>query len=255
MTNNINSAVIVIPTYNEAGTIGELVYQIYNKVCLKIKDWKLYILIVDGNSTDNTREIVNKLLDKYSNLHLLRENKKSGIGSAYLKGFKFAMHELKADVVIEFDADFQHPVETIPKLLNKINDGYDYVLGSRKIRGGGEPAGRNYIRLMLTNFGGWLARLILFFPSKYFYLITDPTTGLKATRVAGFLSKLNLDENHFYSKKFGYKVQLLSETIKTGARYAEIPLNFQNRLAGASKFENNTIKDVLISCIRTRINK
>lgn len=255
ITNNLPKAVIVIPTYNEAGTVGKLINVFNKEIFHKAPNWDIKILFVDGRSPDGTGKIVSEQSKIFPNVYLLEEKKKDGIGSAYLKGFRYAMDELFADVVIEFDADFQHPPETVLNLLSKIDGGYDYVVGSRMIDGGSEPVGRNIFRLALTNFGGWLARFILFFPSKYFMLVTDPTTGLKATRVKGYLDRLDLDETHLHSKKFGYKVQLLSETIFIGARYIEIPFHFENRLAGNSKFELGTVGDILIACLKTRLNR
>ncbi len=250
---NLPLAVIVIPTYNEAGSIGVIIEKFIIEIIPRVKNWRINIIVVDGNSKDNTCSIVKDLSKKYGGIYLIEENKKNGIGSAYLKGFKYGINELHADVIIEFDADFQHPPEMIISLLQKIDEGYDYVIGSRKIKGGSEPVNRNIFRLILTNFGGWLARMVLFFPSKYFSLVTDPTTGLKATRVKGCMDKLNLNEEHLFSKGFGYKVQLLYETIAIGSRFTEIPLNFQNRHSGISKFEINTAIDVLMSCLKTRV--
>jgi dolichol-phosphate mannosyltransferase len=174
------------------------------------------------------------------------------LGSAYADGFKYAMEQLKADFVFEFDADFQHPPETIPSMLQAMDDGYDYVIGSRKIRGGAEPEGRDFIRTIMTEGGGFVARFILFFPFKHFWDVTDPTTGLKVTRVKGFVDKMDLSPDHFYSRKFGYKVQWLAETLSMGAKFKEVPLKFANRTEGASKFESDTTNEILISCVKTR---
>jgi len=246
-------AVVIIPTYNEANNIGILIDEFFNNTFPNINNWKIKVLIVDGNSTDNTISIVKEKIQKIENLHLHIEEKKQGIGAAYIKGFSIAKNELKADVIIEFDADFQHPPRYISLLLKEIDNGYDYVLGSRKIKGGSETYNRNIIRRFLTSFGSLIARFILFFPTKNFWKVTDATTGLKATRVKGFVDKLDLNVNHLYSKKFGYKVQLLSETLMLGAKYKEIPLNFDDRRADLSKFESTTTIEVLVSCIKTRL--
>jgi dolichol-phosphate mannosyltransferase len=244
---------IVIPTYNEAENIGKLIERLALGIFPKLPGFDLNILIVDGGSTDNTAGIVEKITTESSNVRLIREAKKDGIGSAYLKGFNYAINDLKADIVVEFDGDFQHPPEMIPIILEKISSGYDYVLGSRCIAGGSEPRGRNQFRVFLTHFGGLLARFILFFPGKKFRTVTDPTTGLRATRVKGCLDRLDLRKEHLYSKKFGYKVQLLSETLATGARYAEVSLEFGNRMSGESKFEKGTAWDIFSACVRTRL--
>lgn len=246
-------AVIVIPTYNEADNIGKMIEYLNTKTFPSLdKKWDMKILVVDGNSPDGTGKVVEEKSKKYPNTYLYKETSKDGLGAAYLKGFKYAMEELNADYVFEFDADFQHPPETIPSMLQAMDDGYDYVIGSRKIKGGAEPEGRDFMRMMMTEVGGFAARFILFFPFKHFWDVTDPTTGLKVTRVRGFVDRLDMSFSHLHSKKFGYKVQLLSETLALGAKFKEVPLKFANREAGASKFESDTTKEILLSCFLTR---
>ncbi|MFA6007333.1 MAG: glycosyltransferase [Candidatus Shapirobacteria bacterium] len=246
-------AVMVIPTYNEAANIGRMIDYLNTKTFPSLdKKWDIKILVVDDSSPDGTAKIVEEKIKKYSTVHLLTRAVKTGLGSAYLDGFKYAMEKLKADFIFEFDADFQHPPETIPSMLEAMDDGYDYVIGSRKIKGGAEPQGRDFMRMMMTELGGFAARFILFFPFKHFWDLTDPTTGLKVTRVKGFVDHLDLTYQHLYSRKFGYKVQLLSETLALGAKFKEVPLKFANREAGNSKFESDTTKEILLSCIKTR---
>jgi len=244
-------AVIIMPTYNEAETVPLMIDHLTEKTFPAIKNWEMEILIVDSNSPDGTAELVQKIMGTHPNVHLLKEQVREGLGAAYVKGFKYSIEKLKADVIFEFDADFQHPPETIPVMLKKIEEGYDYVLGSRMIAGGSDSENRKILRRALTVYGALVARLLLFFPYSHFYKITDPTTGLKATRVKGFANRLNLDPDHLFSKKFGYKLQLLSETIYLGAKYTEIPLQFRRRLAGSSKFVLSTIFETLYACLMT----
>ncbi len=255
------TAVLVIPTYNEAENIGKMIEYLNTKTFPYIQaknegltsDWDMKILVVDANSPDGTSQVVDKLSQKYpKTTFLYKETSKDGLGAAYFKGFKYAMDKLNADYVFEFDADFQHPPETIPSMLKAMEDGYDYVIGSRKIKGGAEPEGRNFVRMLMTEAGGFVGRFILFFPFKHFWQVTDTTTGLKVTRVKGFVDQMNMEFSHLYSKKFGYKVQLLSETLAMGARFKEVPLKFENRTSGESKFESDTTTEILLSCIKTR---
>jgi len=247
------TAVLVIPTYNEADNIGKMIEYLNTKTFPALpKKWDMKILVVDGNSPDGTGKIVEEKAKKYPNTFLYKETSKDGLGAAYLKGFKYAMEELKADFIFEFDADFQHPPETIPSMLEAMDQGYDYVIGSRKIKGGAEPEGRNFMRTLMTEGGGLLGRFILFFPFKHFWDVTDTTTGLKVTRVKGFIDKMDMSFSHLYSRKFGYKVQLLSETLNMGAKFKEVPLKFENRTSGQSKFEPDTSIEILVSCLKTR---
>ena len=211
------------------------------------------ILVVDGNSPDGTGKVVDKYSQKYPNTHLYTETSKDGIGAAYLKGFKYAMEKLSADYVFEFDGDFQHPPETIPIMLQAMEDGYDYVIGSRKIKGGSSPKGWGFKRVFFSEFGGFVARFIMFFPFKNFFRVTDPTTGLKVTLVKGFIDQIDMDyTRHLLTRSFGYKLQLLYETLQMGAKFKEIPLEFHVRNAGESKIEPKTAKDIFRVAITLR---
>jgi len=252
--NNTLVAVIIIPTYNEAENIGKMIDYLNTKTFVDIKNkkndlhdnWQMKILVVDGNSPDGTGKIVNKAAQKFDNIYLYTETSKDGIGAAYLKGFKYAKEILKADFVFEFDSDFQHPPETIPFMLKAMEDGYDYVIGSRKIKGGSNPKGWGFKRVFFSEVGGFTARFMMFFPFKNFFKVTDPTTGLKVTRVKGFIDKMDLNwkGNRLLTKSFGYKLQLLFEILKMGAKFKEVPLQFHVRNAGESKIEAKTAKDI-----------
>lgn len=243
-------AVVVIPTYNEATTIGEMVDYLFNKTFPTIKDWQMKVLIVDDTSPDGTYKVVQALQKKYKNLFLSLSKEKAGIGGAYVRGFKYAMKELKAQVVIEFDGDFQHPPQTIPVMLEEIDNGADYVMGSRKIKGGSNPSGWGFKRVFFSEFGGFTARFILFFPFKNFWKVTDPTTGLKASRVKGFVDTMDMD--HLYSHSFAYKLEFLFKMLALGAKVKEIPLQFGLRESGASKIEPQTAKEILMTVIKLR---
>ena len=246
------TAVVVIPTYNEAATIGDMVDYLFTKTFPTIKDWQMKLLVVDDTSPDGTYKVVQQKQNKYQDLYLSLSKEKAGLGGAYVRGFKYALKELKADVVIEFDGDFQHPPETIPVMLAEIDTGADYVLGSRKIKGGSNPQGWGFKRVFLSEFGGFTARFILFFPFKNFWRITDPTTGLKASRVKGFVDRLDMD--HLYSRSFAYKLEFLFKMMALGAKIKEIPLQFGLRESGASKIEPQTAKEILLTVIKLRLN-
>lgn len=253
MTQNKQTAVIVIPTYNEAGSIGEMIEYLNTKTFPSLdKKWDMKILVVDGNSPDGTGKVVSEKSKKYSNTILYTETSKDGIGAAYLKGFKYAMETLHADFVFEMDGDFQHPPESIPVMLDAMDHGYDYVIGSRKIKGGSNPKGWGFKRVFLSEFGSLVARFVMYFPFKNFFKVTDPTTGFKITRVKGFVDHLNLNFDHLYTKSFGYKFQLLFETLKLGAKFKEVPLQFGLRETGESKIEKQATIEMLMVVFKIR---
>ena len=230
-------AVVVIPTYNEASTIGNLVRHLVD-VTFPETGWDCHVLVVDGASPDGTAEVVRSAQTGRPNLHLLVEEKKEGLGAAYFKGFAYAEKTLSADVLIEFDGDFQHPPESIPLMLDQIDSGADLVLGSRWKKNGGYPKNWELSRLLFSVVGGLVTRILLFFPSKALFQVTDPTTGLKATRVDGPYRKLHFET--FMSKDFGYKIEMLFRLAKANAVIREIPLKFQTRGAGESKMTGQT---------------
>ena len=252
MSEKKKTAVVIIPTYNEAATIGDMIDYLFTKTFPAIKDWQMKLLVVDDTSPDDTYKVVQQKQNKYQDLSLSLSKEKAGLGGAYVRGFKYAMKELKADVVIEFDGDFQHPPETIPVMLAEIDAGADYVLGSRKIKDGSNPQDWGFKRVFLSEFGGFTARFILFFPFKNFWKITDPTTGLKASRVKGFVDRLDMD--HLYSRSFAYKLEFLFKMMALGAKVKEIPLQFGLRESGASKIEPQTAKEILVTVIKLRLN-
>jgi dolichol-phosphate mannosyltransferase len=254
MTNRPQVAVLVIPTYNEAEIIGKMIDYLSLRVFPEIKNWRMKILVVDGNSPDGTGRIVLEKSKNYPDIYLFEETSKDGLGAAYLKGFKYAMDELKADAVFEFDADFQHPPEMIAPMLQEIDNGFDYVIGSRKASGGSNPKGWGLKRVFLSEAGGLVARFLLFFPFGLFFKVTDPTTGLKVTRVKGCLERLCLDLAHLHTRGFAYKMQLLYETLQLGAKFKEVPLQFQARTTGESKIERNAVVDGIRVCLLTRLH-
>jgi len=252
--NKVFKAAVVIPTFNEGGCILSLLDELSLIAEDILPNIVMDIVVVDGNSPDGTGDKVAQKMREMEKLHLIRESKKGGIGAAYCAGFKYTINVLVADVVIEFDGDFQHSPKQIPLLINEILLGYDYVVASRFISGGSEPKERGYFRKLLTRSGGTLAKIILFFPGKHYLQITDPTSGLRATRVKNFADKLCLSEKWLFDSGFGYKVQWLAEILRLGAKYKEIPLRFGNRQTGKSKFTLSVVLHVLSSCIFTRLN-
>lgn len=246
-------AVVTIPTYNEAKTIGRTLEYLCERTFPGITDYDMQILVFDDTSPDGTYKVVQEYEKKYKQVHLLITGKtKGGIGAGYLKAFRHAIDNMDADFVFEFDSDLQHPPETIPLLLAKMSEGYDYVIGSRKIKGGSNPAGWGFKRLFFSEVGGFVARTIMFFPFKYFFKVTDPTTGLKITRVKGCLDQLDLDPEHLITKSFGYKLEMLYKTLQTGAKFTEIPLQFQVRKTDESKIDPQTAKEIFLVSIKLR---
>lgn len=218
--------VIIIPTFNERPNIEKMIPLLEEKIFPKVKDHKLSILIVDDQSPDGTADIVRELMKKWHNIQLLSGQKK-GLGYAYVRGMKHAMNDMDADAVMEFDSDFQHDPNDIPRLIEAMDEGADYVVGSRYIPGGAIPKGWGIDRKFLSVFGSLFIRIVWLN-----FAIHDMTSGFKLTKTS-FLKRVDLD--HLLSKNFSYKVQILHDLVKLKAKVKEVPIVFYERENGKSK--------------------
>jgi dolichol-phosphate mannosyltransferase len=229
--------VIIIPTYNERKNTEEMI-EVLSGIIPSIPDHEVHVLYVDDTSPDKTADVVRAAMKKYQWLHILGDGQKQGLGAAYARGMTYAMKEMKADYLMEFDADFQHPPKDIPRLIREIDNGYDYITGSRYIPGGSVPKEWSFSRKFISGFGNLIARTFLILPN-----IHDVTGGFKLSRVRGFMDEF--DFNTLYSRKFAYKVHLFAYMIQKGARVKEVPFHFDNRTEGDSKFMKNEMKETL----------
>ncbi|HWY79878.1 MAG TPA: glycosyltransferase family 2 protein [Candidatus Sulfotelmatobacter sp.] len=218
--------VIITPTYNERTNIEKMIPLLENDVFPKIKNHKLFILIVDDKSPDGTGAVVKDFKKKWQNIELLTGEKK-GLGLAYVRGMKYAMESMNADAVMEFDSDFQHDPHDIPRLINAMNEGADYVIGSRYISGGSIPKEWGIDRKILSVYGSLFIRI-----AWLNFKIHDMTSGFKLTKTS-FLKRIDLE--HLLSKNFSYKIQMLHDIVKLKATVTEVPIVFYERESGKSK--------------------
>jgi len=237
--------VVVIPTYNEAKNIGRLIDAL-SVVFKEIPSHDMHVLVVEGNSPDGTADVVREKMKQYDFVHLLMEEKKAGLGAAYVYGFKYAMKELGADVLVEMDADFQHDPRELKNLIKEIENGYDYVIGSRFTKGGTIPKEWGFKRKFFSKAGNAVSKIILGIKG-----LNDFTTGYKASRVKGYADSIDLD--NILSKGFAYKIDLLYKMHKAGAKIKEVPIHFGLRDEGESKMEGNNLKDSLRVVITLRL--
>ncbi len=233
----MSKVVIIIPTYNEKESTEKMIGELA-KILPQIPNHQVEVLYVDDTSPDGTYKVVQEAQKKYTWLHLLLNKEKQGLGGAYAKAMQYAMQELKADYLMEFDADGQHPPEYIPKMIAEIDNGYDYILGSRYIKGGSVPREWNLKRKAISWVGNFIARVVLLQPK-----IHDCTGGFKLSRVKGFMDRF--DFNKLISRKFAYKLHLLAYMAYSGAKIKEVPFPFTPRRNDDSKFMNNEMKESL----------
>ncbi len=233
--------VVIIPTYNEKANMESMIPLLVKEVFPKINNHEMAILVADDHSPDGTRHVIEKFMKEYKNVHLL-EGERQGLGRAYVRAMRYAMDEMHADAVIEFDADFQHDAHDIPRFVQAMDDGADYVIGSRYIKGGEIPKEWGFDRKLKSRLGGLFA--------KYMFLmfsIHDMTSGYKLTK-SRFLKKVDLE--HLYSFNYAYKLHILHDVVRMGAKVKEIPIIFYERTEGKSKMDTNDMVESLLVVIR-----
>ncbi|MBI4091463.1 polyprenol monophosphomannose synthase, partial [candidate division WWE3 bacterium] len=224
--------VVVIPTYNEGENIGRIIDLLLEERRF-MPEHELKVLVVDGNSGDDTAEIVRKKAERNQGINLIVEQKKSGLGGAYVLGFNYAMRELGAEAIVEMDGDFQHDPRDVKRLAAKLAEGFDYVLGSRYVRGGSIPRSWAFHRKLLSLCGNIFARLAL-----GLFGVRDVTSGFRILRVSA-ISKIDLGK--LEKKTYAYKIQLLYEVKRAGGKISEVPIKFGLRDRGNSKMEKENI--------------
>lgn len=239
--------VIVIPTYNEKENIGRMI-DVLDEQFKNITEHECHLLVVEGNSPDGTADVVKDKSKKYSFVHLLMEQKKAGLGAAYIYGFNYAVKEMKADIIVEMDADFQHDPADLPRLIKEIDNGSDYVIGSRFTKGGSIPKEWAFYRKLLSIGGNIFSKVVL-----GIYNVNDFTSGFKASRVKNFVDKM--DMSSVLSGGFAYKIDFLFKMHRLGAKIKEVPIRFGIRDRGDSKMEKNNFSDSLRVVLSLRYNE
>lgn len=216
-------SLVIIPTYNEADNVRRLVPKILN-----LGD-NYHVLIVDDNSPDGTAEVVRTMQRDHDRLYLIEREKKMGLGTAYVAGFKFAL-EQGFDFVFEMDADFSHDPDELPNLLWKAQE-CDLVIGSRYATG--------------VNVVNWpMRRLILSYAANvYTRIITglpirDATSGFKCYR-REVLESIDLDT--IRSNGYAFQIETNFWAWKKGFRLCEVPIIFVDRRSGISKMSRSIV--------------
>lgn len=241
-------AVIIIPTYNEKENIAQLI-PILEDVFSRVKNWEMHVLVVDDSSPDGTADVVRSLIKKHKNVHLLVNPKKAGLGAAYLSGMKEAFHTLGADVIFEFDADLSHNPEKIPEFLEKLDQGADFVLGSRYIRGGSIPSDWGLYRKFLSVVGNIVIMIVL-----TDFRIHDWTSGYRAIRKSVYES-VGTEMSDPQFSGYTFQVGFLHKAVRRGFKVAEVPFRFVDRKIGKSKLGSEYIKNTLLYILMVRYHE
>ena len=223
-------AIVVMPTYNEAHNLAEIVRQI-----LSLDVEGLQILIVDDDSPDGTGEIADQLVAAYpGRVEVIHREGERGFGTAYLAGFARAL-EQGADLVFQMDADFSHSPQYIPQFLDRIRD-CDVVIGSRYIKGSRVDPRWSRRRRLLSWGGNFYTRMVTGLKMR------DATAGFNCFRREALEG---LDLGKVRSGGYAFQIEMHYACQKKGYRLAEIPIFFGERGSGESKMSLKIVWEAL----------
>ena len=224
----MNSALMVVPTYNERENLPPLAR------CLLALAVPVDVVVVDDNSPDGTGKLADELAAEHPSMHVLHRKEKGGLGLAYVAGFKWAL-ERSYEYIFELDGDFSHNPADIPMFLEAAKEA-DLVLGSRYLNG---------IRII-----NWpLSRLLLSScAAKYVQLVTgmpftDPTGGYKCFRRRA-LQAIDLDA--IRSTGYSFQIEMTHKLWRQGFRIVEVPIVFTDRFHGRSKMSGHIVREALV---------
>ncbi|MFT5440646.1 MAG: dolichol-phosphate mannosyltransferase [Alphaproteobacteria bacterium] len=227
--------IVIVPTYNEVDNIVPLIDALH--IEFQKIDHELEVLVVDDYSPDGTADCVREAMTKYSWIHLIEGNKE-GLGRAYIRGIRHASRVLGGDAVVEMDADFSHRPEDLPRLIAKLDEGYDFVIGSRYVESGSIPENWGLHRKLISAVGNWATRLITGLR------VRDCTAGFRIIRCR-ILEEINL--GHLAVNGYAFQVALLNRCVRHGAKVIEIPVDFIDRVRGTSKLGLRDILEFLFA--------
>ena len=229
----MKTVLILIPTYNEARNIVDLLSRL-NAVRISLaKEFTIDLLIIDDNSPDKTAQIAQSL-DVVGLTILMRDNK-TGLGPAYLAGFKQGLTG-EYDYFVEMDADLSHQPEQLSDLLHAADE-MTLVIGTRWIPGGSVvnwPIGRK----LISKLGTWYASFILKLPYQ------DLTSGYRVLP-RELLEKLNFNE--IQTKGYGFQIEIALKAVDSGFQIKQVPITFIERENGQSKMSLWIILEALIT--------
>jgi dolichol-phosphate mannosyltransferase len=231
--------IVIIPTYNEKENIEKIIRAIYGL------NERFHILIVDDGSPDGTANIVKKLQQDFSDsLFILERREKSGLGSAYIAGFKWSL-ERSYNYIFEMDADFSHNPEDLPRLYKACAEGADLAIGSRYCNG-----------VSVINWP--IGRVVMsYFASKYVRSVLgmnifDTTAGFKCYRRV-VLTTIDLDKVRM--RGYGFQIEMKYTTYKLGFKIKEVPIIFIDRTEGTSKMNSGIFGEAFWGVIKMKFRK
>ena len=236
-----SDSIVIIPTYNEKENVEAIIRAVTGQ------EKPFDVLIIDDGSPDGTASIVRSLMQDEMKecLHLIEREGKLGLGTAYIRGFQWAL-ENGYEYIFEMDADFSHNPADLPRLYKACaEEGYDVAVGSRYISGVNVvnwPMGR----VLMSYYASAYVRTILGISLR------DTTAGFVCYR-RKVLETMRLDRIRF--KGYAFQIEMKYTALRLGFRIKEVPVIFVNRELGTSKMSGGIFSEALIGVIRLRLGK
>jgi dolichol-phosphate mannosyltransferase len=227
---------VVMPTFNEKENI--------ERVVAGVRHLGHDVLVVDDASPDGTGEIADRLAEADDGVRVLHRERKLGIGSAYEDGFRVGLEE-GAGLFVEMDADGSHRARDLDAIIQAARGCGGLAIGSRYMRGG-EIVGWPAHRLLLSRGANVYCRTLLGLR------VRDCTSGFRCyTR--DLLAQIKLDE--VVSQGYSFQIEMVHRTVRLGYPVVEVPITFEDRIAGASKVSQGEIRRALWTVLRLSMNR
>ncbi|MCB1007135.1 MAG: polyprenol monophosphomannose synthase [Acidimicrobiales bacterium] len=221
-------ALIVLPTYNEAENIDEVLRR--TRAAVPDAD----VLVVDDGSPDGTADLADALGDELGRVQVMRRTEKNGLGAAYRAGFRWGLDE-GYEALVEMDSDLSHDPAALPTLLTALDLAADLVIGSRYVPGGSIPEW-SWHRRALSRWGNRYAAGLLGLA------VNDATAGYRAYR-ASMLRQIDLDQ--VVADGYGFQIEMTYQVVERGGRIVEVPIAFTDRVRGTSKMSGRIVVEAL----------
>lgn len=235
----MSDSLVIIPTYNELGNIDKMIHAVFSL------PKEFHLLIIDDGSPDGTARKVKELQQKFPDkLFLVERSGKSGLGTAYIAGFKWALQKNYA-FIFEMDCDFSHNPSDLLRLHKACaTDGYNVAVGSRYVDGGG--------------FVNWPKDRIRLSKSASIYVnfvtcidVRDPTAGFICYQ-RKVLETIDLDKIRFVG--YAFQIEMKFAARKLGFTITEVPIIFTERVEGVSKMSRNIIREGIVGVLKIQWN-
>ena len=234
----MSNTLVIIPTYNEKENIEAIIRAVFSQ------KKQFDILVVDDSSPDGTSKIVINLQNEFSNLFLEVRKDKTGLGAAYIHGFKWALAK-NYDYIIEMDADFSHNPKDLIHLYNAcaINEA-DFSIGSRYLNNKINVVNWDIKRLLLSYFASKYVKIITRIP------IFDTTAGFVCYK-SNVLKNIELDKIKFVG--YAFQIEMKFKAWKRKFKHKEISVIFTDREKGTSKMSGSIISEAVFGVIKMRL--